>query len=406
MEKRKIVYTGSFNFPNRDAAAARVLGNAKAFRELGYEVIFLGIEKSEREEDKDSEGKYFYQGFEYLSINKNSTKKSIFKDYINKGKNVFQWVDRIKNDVHAVVLYNSNSFFTKRAIKFCNNNNINLVLDLTEWYNGNHLPFGKWGPLNWDNQYRMRVLNHKITNIIAISDFLYNYYKKNSNNTIKIPPLVDFDDSKWRIEKDIIRNTSNLRFVYAGTPAKKDIFGRLKEKDFLRDFLQAVYRLKKEKSINVELSVYGIKEKDFFSFYDIKSLGLNSNIVCHGRIQQEQVPQRLCESHYSVLLRPIRKYTKAGFSTKLVESMSSGVPVLTNMGHGDVNRIMKDNETGYLLKTHSVDDIMSGIENLINEESEIHSKRAQKAQNYALNFFDYKNEIKNFAGFLESMKNI
>ena len=39
----KILYVGGFELPDKNAAAHRVLGNAKALREIGYEVIFLDV---------------------------------------------------------------------------------------------------------------------------------------------------------------------------------------------------------------------------------------------------------------------------------------------------------------------------------------------------------------------------
>ena len=393
--KNKIVYTGSFNFPNRDAAAARVLGNAKVFRTLGYNVLFFGVENEERKEDLNAAGKYYYDGFEYFSVNRNNINGNLLKNYFNKGKNVFENIENIKNEVHSVVLYNSNTFFTRRAIKFCKLNNINLILDLTEWYDGSHLPFGKFGPINLDNQYRMRYLNHKVKNIIVISDYLQSYYSKPGTNLIKIPPLVDFEDKKWDVLKKNC-NESSLEFSYAGTPGNKNYFGKLKEKDLLSNFIKAISLLKKKGEIRVKLSVYGLKEADFLSFYEIESLGLTDSIKCYGRINQEDIPNHLIKSDYSVLLRPIKKYTKAGFSTKLVESLSSGLPVLTNKNHGDVDNIINKNQRGLLIDSYEVEDILIGIECLIEEGKDIHFKRSIEAKKYAKFFFDYRNKIDSF----------
>ena len=38
-----ILYIGTFRLPNYDAAAARVLSNAKVFREVCHEVSLLGL---------------------------------------------------------------------------------------------------------------------------------------------------------------------------------------------------------------------------------------------------------------------------------------------------------------------------------------------------------------------------
>ena len=37
----EIIYIGGFELPDKNAAAHRVLGNAKILRELGYKVILI-----------------------------------------------------------------------------------------------------------------------------------------------------------------------------------------------------------------------------------------------------------------------------------------------------------------------------------------------------------------------------
>lgn len=48
MHKGTILYVGGFELPDKNAAAHRVLSNAKIFRELGYNVFFaeLTVKKS------------------------------------------------------------------------------------------------------------------------------------------------------------------------------------------------------------------------------------------------------------------------------------------------------------------------------------------------------------------------
>jgi hypothetical protein len=39
----KMAYVGAFRLPNKDAAAPRVLNNAKIFQAIGYEVFFFEL---------------------------------------------------------------------------------------------------------------------------------------------------------------------------------------------------------------------------------------------------------------------------------------------------------------------------------------------------------------------------
>ena len=38
-----IIYIGNFELPDKNAAAQRVIANGKIFRELGYNVVYIGI---------------------------------------------------------------------------------------------------------------------------------------------------------------------------------------------------------------------------------------------------------------------------------------------------------------------------------------------------------------------------
>ena len=58
-----IVYIGAFRLPDLDAAAPRVLNNAKAFRALGHNVRFISWGGTYRENHYCDDGKYRVQGF-------------------------------------------------------------------------------------------------------------------------------------------------------------------------------------------------------------------------------------------------------------------------------------------------------------------------------------------------------
>ena len=50
--KGSVLYVGGFELPDKNAAAHRVINNAKILRELGYRVIFCGVDR-EKELDTD-----------------------------------------------------------------------------------------------------------------------------------------------------------------------------------------------------------------------------------------------------------------------------------------------------------------------------------------------------------------
>ena len=64
---KAILYTGAFRFPIGDAAAPRVLNNAKILRELGYDVVFIGFGGEARDEDSKVTGNITIKGLGILS---------------------------------------------------------------------------------------------------------------------------------------------------------------------------------------------------------------------------------------------------------------------------------------------------------------------------------------------------
>lgn len=82
---------------------------------------------------------------------------------------------------------------------------MHIYADATEWYvaQGN-IVFKTVKTI--DTEWRMRKLHFKTDGVIAISEYLYNYYK-NRVKTIKLPPLVDLKASKWEINKNTMKET-------------------------------------------------------------------------------------------------------------------------------------------------------------------------------------------------------
>jgi len=243
----EIIYTGSFRFPDKDAAAQRVLGIAKSLKFEGFNFIFCGWEQKPRPEDKIKD-LYIFQDFTYFSQSElDLPAETIFQklvNYFRRGKKTFEWICKYtqEHSVSHVIIYNANSLFIYHMFKFCRKYNIKLICDCTEWYEGSHLPGGKFGLANVDNQIRIRFLYPLVHNVIVISTFLQNYLTRRGCNTIIIPPIIDINDSKWVTISDscIPIPDKIIKLIYAGDPGKKDLLNsvfsalNIVNKDFLK----------------------------------------------------------------------------------------------------------------------------------------------------------------------------
>ena len=183
----KVLYTGAFRFPDKDAAAKRVFSIAKLFEAEGCEVDFAGWESR-----SDNIGEYNYYGHKCYSMaefreKKQNLTKRIF-NFVFRGKNTLLWLINNRN-YDVVVVYNPPAVFSAVILIISKIYKFRLVLDNTEWYESEHLPGGKYGLAAFENWCRMHFLYRLFTNVICISTFLYNRANKNDKNVVLIRPI-------------------------------------------------------------------------------------------------------------------------------------------------------------------------------------------------------------------------
>ena len=130
----KILYVGSFRFPEGDAAAARVLGIGKALRQVGYEVLFAGGEPTGRPEDHQPDGRFVYQGFPYYSTGEIRSQpvppmQRILR-YLATGSVTLRWLRSSElSGVVAIIVYHGTTGFVGRLRSFCRRRGVALIAD-------------------------------------------------------------------------------------------------------------------------------------------------------------------------------------------------------------------------------------------------------------------------------------
>jgi glycosyltransferase involved in cell wall biosynthesis len=266
-----------------------------------------------------------------------------------------------------------------------------LVADCTEWYEGSHLPGGRFGLVHFENEMRMRYLLPRVKNVIVISTFLEKYYAAKNCNLIKLPVLVDLNQEKW-INKLSLEGSNNRNYkeiIYAGDPGKKDI---------LILIVQALEFINKN-DIKIVFKIIGISEMDLLK------LGLKPSsfdfVICLGKVNLNEVPSHYFKSDYSILLRENKQYAHAGFSTKFVESLSCGIPVIANLT-SDIGYYLNQ-ENGYLIYKLTKSSLIRVFEEILKESHDVYIYKKHKAYDLALNNFHYSNYSFAFANFLKSI---
>ncbi|NLE24352.1 MAG: glycosyltransferase family 4 protein, partial [Clostridiaceae bacterium] len=241
MSRKKVLYIGGFELPDKNAAAQRVIANAKILRDLGYDSIFIGVDKTRKEEGLSI--KYNFEGFDYFQIKYPQSKPEWMK-YLVSLKNILPFI--INEGISHIIAYNYPSIALYRLRRFCNKNKLKLIGDCADWYEAKGGLIFKFIK-NFDVYLRMKIVHPKLDGLIVISDYLYEYYKNRTNKLINLPPLVDLSMKKWELQRGEIKN-KHISLIYAGWP-----FGV--EKDRLDIIINILMQIKKEHQVNVLFSV-------------------------------------------------------------------------------------------------------------------------------------------------------
>ena len=345
-----IVYLGPFRFPIFDAAAARVLNNAKCMQSIGHNVFVVSWGGSYLPEDKISDNYYQHENVQYVITNELDEKGPVLKRFVCKYKRGNKTLHELSKlgKVDVIVMYNARHRLSKIMLKYCNANNIKLVHDMTEWFDSSDMHLDDYLP----NFINMHFLQKRIKNKICISTYLDRYYS-NSHNIV-IPATCDTYSEKWFREIDVentIPKFDGITLIYAGCPAKKDC---------VHTVINVVNKLSVD--FKIRLVILGITKDDYVKKYFslLKTTNLNENILFLGKVSQDVIPQYYKQADFMILIRKPTRKCNAGFPTKFAESFISGTPVISN-ATSDIPKYLFDGKNGFLVEGYTEQEVEKAL---------------------------------------------
>ena len=394
----KIIYIGSFRFPIYDAAASRVLNNARALKLYGHEVKFISWGGNYNNQDKSDDNRFYYDGFEYVISNDLDIKGGLWekvKGHLLRGRNSLNLIENEVASSDILISYNAEYHFTKKLQKIARKNKKKYVNDITEWYSSNDLYFID----RLSNILNMRCLQHRVKNKIVISRYLNEYYK--STNNIVIPPLCDGQEDKWIHENlkgipESIKQFNGLRIIYAGNPGKKDS---------LHTVINVIERLLDE-GANIQFLILGMSKLNYLDKYShfLDNQYINGRIVFLGKVSQTDVPNYYKISDFMILLRDKTRKNMAGFPTKFVESMTSGVPVIANIT-SDIEFYLHDSVNGFILSENGFNDLYKTIKERVLKADPLEIRRMKdQAKLKGSEYFDFRSYSEEFNSFICNLR--
>ena len=303
-----ILYVGSFELPDKSAAAVRVMGNACALRSEGHNVVLSDMVRSQRGCEKR-----MVNGFTVYSRKKSGGIVNYLRLQFST-KEIKRII--VLEKIDCLILYNYPSFSFTSLLVYCKMSGIKVIGDCTEWYSPSAYPF----PLSFfsgiDTFFRMRVINKRASGLIVISTYLADYYKK--QKIFYLPFFVDKNGFSKLDKKEFESEMINL--IYAGNP------GRSKES--LHEIIEGVFSSANSKRIVLRITGLTREEYLFREPSDIDLVDRNS-VFFFGKVSRDENLSLVSSSDFLIFYRKRTRQNMAGFPTKFVEAVSLGVPVIT-----------------------------------------------------------------------------
>lgn len=284
---------------------------------------------------------------EYVEFNYNSIKAYT----IDKRKAYVEAIEKcIKEKKIDIILSSNMDYVYSKIIKIAKKNGIPYVMEQCEWYDVSSFPGGYFNPKYWLYSYNMRWGYARCDGVIAISSYLFNHFSKKVKHVVRIPSIIDITEYEPKLDV----NTKDILNV--------GMCGSLGgSKENIKVVFEALLKVNHEKK-RVTYHIYGPSKEEVIKAVGTELYNRCSNYVeIYGRIPQIDVAKKLKELDFTILVRPKRRSSEAGFSTKLVESMAVGTPCIYNET-GDIGIYVTNGINGIKVLDDSVESIINGLE--------------------------------------------
>lgn len=369
-----IYYITYSRIPDGDAMSIRSCNLARIFLTCGLDITLVGMG------DRDRFQLRKYDEFSCVSLRFKG------RGILTKLKNYFGFKKRLEtllgqsNNIEAIVV-NLNTlplnvlWYLK---KLSQKKGIKLFVDCCEWYSPEQFKMGRIALSYIQNSYCVQRYIDKDTSIIAISKYLTAYFQQKKYPVVTIPVVLDVEKTSCN-KSD---KSDKLILLYAGSVSKKD---------YLDVILKGLALLTREELAKIEFRIFGAtldNIKDSFGVEVVEKVG--NFVKCYGRVARNVVLKNLEDADFTVLMRSsTQRYAKAGFPTKVVESLVSATPVIGNLT-SDLAEYIVDGYNGVVVNSESAEDFSRAVKKATQFSVSEKEIMCQNARITAEKNFDYR----------------
>lgn len=375
-------------FPEGSSAdVTRLKFILKLFMENGDKIYVISRGESTNFEEK------MWNGVAYRSFRRQSNNiLAKILDILMYTHYLKKYILTLEEKWGRIVVHGVPNKTLKYIKKYTNKLGIQLYYDCVEWYSKEEF---RWGSLSIGYRDRNELINKlldKQVRVIAISTYLETYFKHKGIDTVRIPVILDTKEEI--VHEKIFVN--KIIFAYAGSPGKKD---------YLNVILDGFYLLSEEERNKIEFRIIGVSwewiQKSYhYSQEKIKEL--KEFAIAYGRLERNETITCLKEASFTVLLRPEElRYAKAGFPTKVVESLNLGIPVVCNLT-SDLGMYIEDDYCGKIVENCDATMFSKTIKNILQMDRDVMMKMQKNAKQVACREFDYRKYVKVISEFVKT----
>ena len=314
-----VAYVGPFPFPWGAAGSRRVLGVAMSLAHAGRRVVVASgsparVVDAPEVVHREGAGRGVVEHVplgELLAPGTPFALKAI-RHYLTWGRRTVDWLDSQVTKPSCVIVYGGGTPYARRIRRWCRNNQVAAVADVVEWYSPKQLRGGFLGPDHVSAKWALMYEYSRLDGIVAISQHLKTHFGSRGLPTVVVPPTLDVTAQPMCEPEPRDR----LQVLYFGTPGRKDS-------------IWECLRAAREVGHAVELVVAGPSESEVRALAPREELPGNVRFL--GRKPQAEVASLVARADFTILAREDARYTRAGFPTKVVESLAAGTPVIANI---------------------------------------------------------------------------
>jgi glycosyltransferase involved in cell wall biosynthesis len=357
-----------------------MLGIAQSIRAAGHEVIF----GSGQLPQPDAAEPLDFAGFPVHSLGERTAEHlpTILKHlaYVGMGRRTRDWLEALVPAPDVVILYAGFAAYFSRLLPWCRRRGVPLVFDAVEWYEPSSLPGGRYGPYRWSFELSARHFCVRCGNVIAISSYLRDYYRRRNCLTVRVPPTLDVAALPPVAPPT---DRESLTIGFAGTPGLMNTFETV---------VDAVATLA-DRGKRIRLRVAGMPTDRVLDCPAMTARGLRrlpEYIDSLGPVRHKEATELVRGADFTVLVRPVLRYSTAGFPTKVVESLASGTPVICNLT-SDLGEHLVDGREAILCPDHSRDGLVAAFERALRLSPDERHRMRLAARRRAEESFDYRN---------------